>query len=80
MPDKEPPARGGESRAHETVRRLRAHAEALGLPRDQISQILPVSDIRRRFHVRLGTLTIESAEALLGLLDAGTQARAGTKT
>src|SRR5690348_7634474 len=75
MPDTEPLIRAGETRAHEIVRRLRAHAETLGLPRDQVSQILPVSDIQRRFYVRLGTLTADSAEALLELLDAGAAAR-----
>lgn len=39
-----------------------------GLPKDQVRQILPVTDMQRRPYVRLGTWTVDSAEKLLDAL------------
>ncbi|WP_333771545.1 hypothetical protein [Streptomyces sp. IBSBF 2435] len=57
-----------QARAHEIVRDLRAVFAALGLPPDQVQQILPTSDIERRGMVRLGTLTVAAAEIVLRAL------------
>lgn len=78
MKDTPPSAkdRAEQQRVHAAVSRLRVHLAALGLPPDQVSQILPVSDIKRRHLVRLGTLTVDSAETVLALLDAGARAKA----
>jgi hypothetical protein len=54
--------------AHEVVRLLRVRLSELGLPDDQIRQVLPVSDYQRRAHVRMGTLTVASAEKILRAL------------
>lgn len=70
MPDTQQPARTENSRAHDAVRALRERLAELGLPPDQIRQIVPVSDIDRRAYVRLGTLTVASAEKLLAALSA----------
>lgn len=60
--------RGEQTRAHDAVRQLRERLTELGLPPDQVRQIVPVSDIDRRAYVRLGTLTVASAEKLLDAL------------
>lgn len=65
----------GQHRAHDAVRRLRERLTELGLPDDQARQVVPVSDMQRRYHVRLGTLTVGSAELLLAALDAAKPAR-----
>lgn len=70
MPDTDPATAYSHRRAHDTVRRLRKRLTELGLPEDQVRQILPVSDIERRTYVRLGTLTVDSAEKLLAALGA----------
>jgi len=57
-----------QTRAHDAVRQLRHRLTALGLPPDQIRQIVPVSDIDRHAYVRMGTLTVASAEKLLDAL------------
>lgn len=70
MPDTEY-APTGHDRAHTAVRRLRARLAELGFLEDQIRQVVPVSDINRRMYVRLGTITVESAEVLLAALEPG---------
>lgn len=68
MLDTEQATRSEQGRAHDAVRQLRQRLTELGLPPDQIRQIVPVSDIDRRAYVRLGTLTVASAEKLLAAL------------
>jgi hypothetical protein len=63
-----------QDRAHTAVRLLRQRLAELGLPDDQIRQILPVSDIGRRAYVRMGTLTVDSAETILTALGAPSEA------
>lgn len=70
----------GHRRAHTAVRRLREQLTALGLPEDQVRQIVPVSDMQRRTHVRIGTLTTASAEMLVAALDAAMAAAAPEPT
>jgi hypothetical protein len=62
-------AAGSHRRAHDAVRRLRERLTELGLPDDQIRQIVPISDWGGRTHVRLGTVTVDTAEKLLDALD-----------
>lgn len=70
MPDTETAISAEQSRVHDAVRLLRTRLAELGLPDDQIRQILPVTDTGRRAYVRLGTVTVESAELLLAALGA----------
>ncbi|MEV6008622.1 hypothetical protein AB0M29_17625 [Streptomyces sp. NPDC051976] len=56
---------GGSRRQHDAVRQLRERLAELGLPKDQVRQILPVTDMQRRPYVRLGTWTVDNAEKLL---------------
>lgn len=57
-----------QDRAHEAVSRLRECLAELGLPDDQVRQILPITDINRRAYVRLGTVTVDTAEKLIAAL------------
>jgi len=68
---------GDHRRAHDAVRRLRERMTELGLPDDQVRQVVPISDWGGRTHVRLGTVTVDTAEKLLAALDA--RALAGTE-
>lgn len=64
-----PDEHSGEShRQHDAVRKLRERLAELGLPDDQVRQILPVTDMQRRPYVRLGTWTVDSTEKLLDAL------------
>lgn len=55
-------------RATEVVRQLRARLTELGLPPDQVNQVVPQTDMERRAYVRLGVLPVTSAEKLLRAL------------
>lgn len=70
MPDQADHATVEHRHAHEVVRLLRDRLAELGLPPDQIRQILPVTDMERRAYVRMGTLTVASAEKILRALSA----------
>lgn len=68
MLDTEQATKSEQGRAHDAVRQLRQRLTELGLPPDQIRQIVPVSDIERRAYVRMGTLTVTSVEKLIAAL------------
>lgn len=54
--------------ATEVVRLLRERLTELGLPPDQVRQVVPQTDMERRAYVRIGVLTVASAEKLLRAL------------
>lgn len=61
--------------ATEVVRLLRTRLAELGLPPDQINQVVPTTDMERRAYVRMGTLTVTSAEKILRALTASESVR-----
>jgi len=69
MPDTDHAIAGSHRRAHDAVRRLRERLTELGLRDDQIRQVVPISDWGGRTHVRLGTVTVDTAEKLLAALE-----------
>lgn len=55
-------------RARMVAALLREELAALGLTEDEIRQVIPTADIKGREQVRLGTVSVESADRLLAKL------------
>ncbi len=68
MPDTDHTNTAERDRVHEIVTQLRRRLADIGLPDDQVRQVIPITDMQRRPHVRLGTFTVASAELLLAAL------------
>lgn len=56
--------------------RLREELAALGIPDEDVRQILPAADTTGRGMVRLGTVSVDSADRLAAALYAARAARA----
>lgn len=69
MADTPLPAVGGaRTRAQTIVALLREELGALGIPEQELRNILPTADITGRELVRLGTIGVDSADRLLAKL------------
>lgn len=68
MPDTDHATTVEHDRVHEIVTQLRQRFADMGLPDDQVRQVIPITDMQRRPYVRLGTFTVASAELLLAAL------------
>ncbi|MET9222288.1 hypothetical protein ABZX65_26480 [Streptomyces sp. NPDC003300] len=56
------------TRAQSTVALLRDELAVIGLTPDEVRMVLPQTDIEGRGYVRLGTVSVESADLLLAAL------------